>query len=234
MMKVLHNRKEIDDSTASLLKRGLTPHEDTPKNWDLLQIAEILEHTPKSAAILDMGASHSAVLGLLVRQGFSNGVGIDLHFTLKDRVAFWIRTIQNHFRRPYTLVSGDLTRTKFRDQSFDVIICQSVIEHGVDETAFFRECARLLKDNGTLFVSTDYWPEKAETPSGTPAFNLPWKIYSADEIRTLHAIAVREGFLIDDDALTLEAETPQVFWQGKAYTFIALTYKKRHTPKQGT
>lgn len=40
------------------------------------------------------------------------------------------------------------------DNSFDVVVAIEVIEHLIDHGIFFRECNRVLKDNGRLIIST--------------------------------------------------------------------------------
>ena len=48
------------------------------------------------------------------------------------------------------MVSEALKTSEIEGESFDAITCQSVIEHGVDLEAYFREMARILKKGGHL------------------------------------------------------------------------------------
>src|SRR5437764_470272 len=66
-------------------------------------------------------------------------------------------------RSRISFVTCDLTRTPFRDQSFDVITCLSVIEHGVELEAYVREMSRLLRPGGYLITSTDFWCQPVDT-----------------------------------------------------------------------
>ena len=43
---------------------------------------------------------------------------------------------------------------------FDYVTSLSVIEHGVNIEKYFREMSRIIKSNGYLLTSTDYWPDK--------------------------------------------------------------------------
>ena len=54
----------------------------------------------------------------------------------------------------------DLEKTNFKDNMFDFITSLSVIEHGVNIQNYFREMNRILKKDGMLLTSTDYWPER--------------------------------------------------------------------------
>jgi SAM-dependent methyltransferase len=53
--------------------------------------------------------------------------------------------------------NGDATRLPFADASFDRIIASEVLEHIPDDTAAFRELARVLKPGGTLAVTVPAW-----------------------------------------------------------------------------
>ncbi len=62
------------------------------------------------------------------------------------------------FRRgPITYEYGDITQTDYAAESFDAITSLSVVEHGVNLEAYFREMWRILKPGGMLITSTDYW-----------------------------------------------------------------------------
>jgi SAM-dependent methyltransferase len=53
--------------------------------------------------------------------------------------------------------NGDATRLPFADGSFDRIIASEVLEHIPDDTAAFRELARVLKPGGTIAVTVPAW-----------------------------------------------------------------------------
>ena len=53
----------------------------------------------------------------------------------------------------------DLEKTNFNDNMFDFYIVV-VIEHGVNIQNYFKEMNRILKKDGILLTSTDYWPDK--------------------------------------------------------------------------
>lgn len=226
MIQVLQNQEEVARSTAELRERGFRGHQDPVKNWDLVQVVQILEKIPKTSKVLDMGASGGAVLEYAWRAGFQNLVGIDINFTLRDRFQLSLSTLKNRLQPPYKLLKRDLLYTGFPDQSFDFIVCQSVIEHGVDERNFFRESARILKKGGKLFLSTDYWPEKIEIEAGLTPFYLPWRIFSKPEILNLLSLAKSYGFELKKEMALPEAKEKVASWQGKAYTFISFIFGK--------
>jgi SAM-dependent methyltransferase len=51
-------------------------------------------------------------------------------------------------------VQGDGERLPFRDASFDLIFSHSVIEHVASAETYLRECRRVLRPGGALYLST--------------------------------------------------------------------------------
>ena len=57
-------------------------------------------------------------------------------------------------------VGGDATRLPFAGGAFDLILCNSAIEHFPDEDAAIGEMSRVLKPGGRLIFTTDSFPPK--------------------------------------------------------------------------
>ena len=53
---------------------------------------------------------------------------------------------------PIADIKGDLTSTNFKDESFDLIICNHVLEHIKDDKSALNEIYRVLKYNGTSIL----------------------------------------------------------------------------------
>lgn len=210
MIRVLQHQQDVETATQALQAQGLPTHLTMEKNWDQWLLAQALTTCDRQAVILDLGCGDGCTLDFLAALGFQHLHGIDLQIkpALRDR--------------PYQLHEGDLTATDFPDQSFDVAVSISVIEHGVDLNAFFQEAARLLRPNGLLFVTTDYWHHKVEVDLAIQPFGLTWSIFSAAEIQTAIAIAQSHKFkLASPTEIPICLETP-VTWYNQHYTFIAL------------
>lgn len=55
---------------------------------------------------------------------------------------------------------GDLKKLRFKNESFDLIICSEVLEHIKDDEKAFSELARVLAKNGTLLITVPFDSKK--------------------------------------------------------------------------
>lgn len=104
--------------------------------------------------VLDMGCGTGFNVEYLRDNGYSRVVGLD--FSTEALILCQSRNL------PY-LVCGDGTRSPLRDESFDVIMALDLIEHLDDDVQTLRECARLLRPNGSLVIFV-------------PAFSFLWSL----------------------------------------------------------
>ncbi len=57
---------------------------------------------------------------------------------------------------------ADLTALPFRDDSVDAILCEMVLEHVPDSDAAIRECLRVLRPGGRVYLALPFlWPYHA-------------------------------------------------------------------------
>ena len=126
---VLKNAEELRSAAKQASILSLPLH---AKIWDDLAMLDyILKNIDKKGFILDAGSSmQSQILVSLFLYGYDNLTGIGLEFKEKIR------------RGTITYEHGDITGTKFPDGTFDAVIRQSVIEHGVDLQKFFAEARK--------------------------------------------------------------------------------------------
>jgi SAM-dependent methyltransferase len=212
----LKTLRDVELARAEVTACGLPPHPDDPKNWDLLiALGLILERYSRRARVLDAGATqYSRLLPWLYLYGFRNLHGIDLVYK---------RPIQ---AGPIRYEQMDLTRTQFRDRSFDAITCLSVIEHGVDPEAYLREMSRLLRPGGLLVTSTDFWCEPLDLV-GKSAYGVPVKIFGPSEVESLVRLAGQWDLHLAGE-LDLRCQDKAVDWtrMGLQYTFVNVVLKK--------
>jgi hypothetical protein len=104
------------------------------------------------------------------------------------------------------------------------MVCQSVIEHGVDVTGYFHEAARLLRPGGLLITSTDFWCEPVPT-DGLEAFGQPVKVFTPAGVQELLSASASAGFE-QTGPLDLDCGEAAVHWLELDYTFVVLTLRR--------
>jgi len=214
VIQVLQSLKEVAIATQNLRDRGLPTHLTTEKNWDQWLLSQYLSESDRQSSIIDLGCGDCCTLDFLVALGFEQLHGIDLAIQ------------QSTVNRPYQLYQGDLTATPFADQTFDYAVSISVIEHGVDLARFFKETYRILKPDGFLFVTTDYWQQKIPVDASIQPFGLAWSIFSSGEVEEIIDLAQQHGFLLESDLKIPTCTERTVNWYERQYTFIAFGLRK--------
>lgn len=72
-----------------------------------------------------------------------------------------LRQARSPYVPPVDLVVGDATRLPFRNESFDLIVCNSAIEHFPNDKSALSEMSRVVRKSGTVLVTTDSYPSQA-------------------------------------------------------------------------
>ena len=214
---VLKSPDEWAAAAAQVLALGLPPYAVASKNWDGLAALDcILRCTRSSAPILDAGAAmNSMLLPWLFLHGYTNLSGINLEF---DRA--WKRGSIRY-------EPGDVTKSRFRAETFEAIVCQSVLEHGVDVPAYLNEMTRILRPGGLLVTSVDYYEEPVDTHGATPAGGLPYRVFSRTDIEGLLLSAGALGLTLTDPIdLTCQERAVHFEKYGLEYTYLLLTMRK--------
>jgi SAM-dependent methyltransferase len=220
---VLKNSFEIYHAIDCLRSLGLFPHHDRVKSWDTLKMVDIIKQSDTSAFVLDVGCNGSPILPLLSRLGFINLYGCDL-FLNKGMSS----TVEIY--KKFDITIQDLEKTEFQNNTFDFVTSLSVIEHGINIQNYFKEMNRILKKDGLLLTSTDYWPEKIPNLINTDVNpkNSPDTIFSRREIEEdVIGIAERNGFLLTEP-MDFTHGDKVVHWNDTCldYTFIFFALRK--------
>jgi len=239
MMEVLQQRQQIVEARKRLSARGLSTLEpalklkikrglrrlgidpgpsvgDWIKSWDVERTLEFIRaHVKPCQPVLDIGCYSSEVLIALHRMGYQELYGVDLNpglarMPLQESI---------HYKTANFMESG------FSDGKFAAITSISVIEHGFDGDRLFAEVSRLLQPGGYFIASFDYWPEKVDT-TGTRFFDLDWRIFSAEEVRSMVAQATTYGLAPVAD-LRFDAHEKAIEHGGFRYTFGWFVLEKR-------
>jgi len=227
-IKVLNGWEEIGQACTALGDAGLPFHTTPQKNWDLWCIARALWELPRSTRILDVGCSGLNALRLLAHMSFHELVGIDLKISRLEYYFYLRSRLRNQRFKPlYRLIKGDFADMP-ETRRFGVVVCLSVIEHGMKAESFFAKAARLCIPKGMLLVTTDFWPTPIST-SDIPrekTFLLPWTIFNPEQLQQWLACAEQHGFRVPQ--LDCEEHAPRKVsrWHGRDYTtaFLQLDF----------
>jgi SAM-dependent methyltransferase len=213
---VLKTCLERDKAIEQVKNLGLHTVSDPPKNWDSLAALDcVLAYTTKRARILDAGAEwYSRVLQWLCLYGYRRLTGINLIFREQKKLG------------PITYAYGDITRADYDAESFDAITCLSVVEHGVDLAAYFRNMSHILKPGGVLITSTDYWQTPIDT-MGRIMYGAPVHVFSKHEILKAIELAEQSGLVLTGP-VDLSCNEKVVRWKevDLDYTTLVFTLRK--------
>lgn len=216
MNTTLRENSEVERAIDKLNSSGLPKHPHAEKNWDYAAALSIIEHeASKGAKILDAGGmDYSPLVDALYLRGYRN-----------------LRVLNPSFDNDFERASikydvGDATDTDYEDETFDVITCLSVIEHGVNDKQFLEESYRILKEGGKLIISTDYWRYGIDT-EGKRAYGTEVRVYDEDGIRELVETAENIGFQKTGE-IDYEVDEKVVNWErmGLEFTFIVFCLSK--------
>ena len=129
--------------------------------------------------------------------------------------------------KSYKLAIQNLEDTTYSDQMFDYVTSLSVIEHGVSIEKYFIEMSRILKRDGYLLTSTDYWPEKIFNGKNVLSKGPPDNIFSRQEIENAISVAEKNRLRLIEP-IDFEYEDKVVHWSetGLDYTFIFFAMEK--------
>jgi SAM-dependent methyltransferase len=101
---------------------------------------------PGAVRSFDLGCGMGAHLGFLAEHGPATGADLE--------AACLRHCASRGFRR---VLFADGTRLPFADESFDLVTAFDTIEHIPDDRATFRECFRVLRSGGRMFLSGPAW-----------------------------------------------------------------------------
>ena len=216
----LKTNEDVKLAMEIIKKSNLNLHPNVPeKNWDsLIALNIILQNTDRTAEILDAGGQiNSLILSWLYQFNYLNLNCINLIYDKKIK------------KGKIKFIPGDLTKTPYPDEYFDIVICLSVIEHGVSEEKYFKEINRILKNGGLLITSTDFWVEKINTDNKF-AYGNPIFIHDNNSVKNLLKKAYNKGFELFGPEIDLNCKDRVVSWRiyNLNYTFLIFCLKKNN------
>jgi SAM-dependent methyltransferase len=234
----------VKEAERGLHKLQLFRHHSQIKSWDTYKMIKMISSTNRESFVLDVGCYESPILPMLKRLGFINLYGCDLVLKSSDCNPNFTNNNNNNnssFKyhedyepiakmysdKSYKLSIRDIEDTNYSDQMFDYVTSLSVIEHGVNIERYFREMSRIIKSNGYLLTSTDYWPDKLVNNKTVLSKRTPDNIFSREEIENLVEIADKNGLKLIEP-IDFEYKDKVVRWNsiGLDFTFIFFAMRK--------
>jgi SAM-dependent methyltransferase len=228
----------VIEAERGLQELRLFKHHWPIKSWDTYKMIKIISDANKESFVLDVGCYESPILPMLKRLGFINLYGCDL--VLKsDRNPTLMKSspsvyhedyepiVEMYNDKSYKLSIRNIEDTNYRNQMFDYVTSLSVIEHGVNIKKYFREMSRIIKSNGYLLTSTDYWPDKLVNNKNVLSNGTPDNIFSREEIENLVEIAEKNGLKLIEP-IDFEYKDKVVRWDSidLDFTFIFFAMRK--------
>ena len=234
----MKNTFEVIEAERGLQELRLFKHHWPIKSWDTYKMIKIISGAKRESFVLDVGCYESPILPMLKRLGFFNLYGCDLvlksdsNSKLTDMSSLvyhedYEPIAEMYNDKSYQLSIRNLEDTNYSDQMFDYVTSLSVIEHGINIEKYFREMSRIIKNNGYLLTSTDYWPDKLVNNKNVLSKGTPDNIFSRDEIENLVAIAEKNGLKLIEP-IDFEYKDKVVRWNsiGLDFTFIFFAMRK--------
>lgn len=102
------------------------------------QISKLVESLPQGASVIDLGAGGRRICPSVTTVDFDERVAADYH--------------------------GDITKTPFPSDSFDLVVATGVLEHVVDDRALLREMVRLAKPGGRVHIEIPFLQQYHDDP----------------------------------------------------------------------
>ncbi len=116
---------------------------DYEANWDDQRLREaVLRHLKADMALLDLGAGAGRVKQMNFKGLARRVVGVDPDPRVREN-----RFLDEAYE-------GFADRLPFADATFDIVVCDNVLEHLTDPDVVLREVARVLKPAGVFLAKT--------------------------------------------------------------------------------
>lgn len=166
----------------------------------------IIERTHKECVVADIGAG-TGILTIELAKNFDKVYAIEPNREMSDELLK--KNISN-----IKILNTYAENTKLNDDSID-IICVAQAFHWFDEELFKKECSRILRDDGKIFIIHNV-PPKEITSINIP--NANDKTYDVNNI--LRDRKNRRRCFFGDDCLFKSFLNPITYDYNKFYNYI--------------
>jgi SAM-dependent methyltransferase len=110
------------------------------------QLLETFQPIAEDARVVEVG---SGAHGLIFYFGVRRGIGL-------DPLAVSYRSLFPRWQTCAPTIAAAGEQLPFRDQSFDVVLCDNVVDHAESPARIVGELARILKPGGLLYFTVNF------------------------------------------------------------------------------
>lgn len=142
------------------LQKALNNYEDICQRSEIIKFIERSFKFKKDLNILDYGCGSGTLVIILLLMGYKNVVGVDIVKKFDYRVVEKLK----FSKKTFSLINGKLP---YPDKTFDFINSSQVLEHVNDLENYYKEAARVLKDDGLCYFSFPHRKQLYDTHTKT-------------------------------------------------------------------
>ena len=143
------------------------------------------QHVHKQQEILDVGCALGGFLDYLQQRGFTRLAGVDMAEVYVE---------QARVKNQYRVKLGNAESLPYRDQEFDVLVMEQVLEHLINPVKAFQEARRVLKKGGIFCLGV---PD-ASRYADFYFFDFYWLLLREHiqhfDVDHLNLLGINEGF----------------------------------------
>ena len=204
---MLHSAKVMSQlHDVQIAYHAQEPVADYPR---IKKIIKKLGDTPPGR-LLDVGYSVGGFADWFVRLGW-DCTGLDIN----ERHHPKVRTLQCDLNEGFPV----------EDEGYDLVTAGEIVEHMIDETAFVRECRRVLKPKGVLILTTpnlSYLVNRVLVALGRmPKFVYEPYHYHFHIRTTLVELLECNGFKVEHVSASHVLYSRRLHWTGWAFEKLA-------------
>lgn len=134
------------------------------------ELLETFQTIADDARVIEVG---SGAHGLIFYFGTTNGVGV-------DPLAVSYRNLFSRWQTSAATIAAAGEHLPFADASFDVVLCDNVVDHAESPVGIVGELVRILKPGGLLYFTVNVhhpvYAMAAGVHSGWRALGVPYEI----------------------------------------------------------
>jgi len=216
-LNFIKEAKELGDKNWS---KFLSSHANSSRSWEYFLAAKLIDYNAEDT-VLDIGACNTYFCNYLAKKVKKIHVIDNFYWSKRDYVIKkhnaptpdeWIANVKSSGDKNLVIEKMDLSHLTYPDNYFNKAVAISVIEHVIDDSAGLKEIKRVLKNNGSLILTTEmdlnhYHPYIEKTDKGEERF---YRIYSYQKL--IELLKEMDFELLGHDYLleTLKSRYPKV------------------------